>query len=398
MAAKNIYNVPAQYRNTLSNDEKNNFNYQFLWGVQNKDIKYSEIFNPTLIVNQNAWRYLERLPSHAYTVSVTNGLVRVTDPVTGIPRFYRCHTWHTSWLTFVATNRTETIMDNYVDVMSKDTTSIANAYARREYGMVDYTISWLALNQFVTDQAIDINAQLGMVLYDGTDYFIYMNLPDKIGTFFTITDNYDWTYTWDILLNPITEAAANIDLTNMWSEVWIENKWFIISDVGIETFTLRLPNVLTDEEFPPLVYDATSTFTVSDGTNEYIYTDLTTQLALWNIVVAPGAYSYPSYEYTLVNDPLGNSITGFNPNTAGWYVIVSLTNWNAALTTNDNKNIKTYRDMQMKQAPIPGIVTGTVGSELNTGVSVTKKFIDVVWNDLIKQTYHRVKNIKRFNI
>jgi hypothetical protein len=52
----------------------------------------------------------------------------------------------------------------------------------------------------------------------------------------------------------------------------------------------------------------------------------------------------------------------------------------------------------MVQQPIPGIVTGVVWSEINTGVTITKKFFNILWNDLITRTVHTVKNHTQFNI
>lgn len=198
MSAKNIYNVPANLWNQLTNDERKDFNYKFLGGVQNKDIKYSEIFNPSATINQNSGMYTERLPSHAYLL---NALVRVTDPVTLVPTFYVCNTPHTSGLTFAAdiANRDVQVCDNDVTVTPIDTTAIGN--------------------------------------------------------------------------------VADAELNNV-----------------------------------------------------------------------------------------------------------------------DIKNIKTYRKGNMVQVPVPGIVTGAVGSEINSSVTITKKFFDVLWNDIIKQTYHRIKQGGRFNI
>lgn len=68
------------------------------------------------------------------------------------------------------------------------------------------------------------------------------------------------------------------------------------------------------------------------------------------------------------------------------------------LTATDLKNIKTYFEELVVQNPIPGIVTGIVGSEINSSVSITKKFVDTLWNDLIKQTVHTLKNHTQFNI
>mgnify|MGYP006288456713 CR=1 FL=1 len=157
-------------------------------------------------------------------------------------------------------------------------------------------------------------------------------------------------------------------------------------------------NVLLDEHYPPLVYDPTSTITVSDGTNTYVYTDLTTQIANGNIIVAPGLSYYQSYSYTLVNDPAGNPIPGFDPTLPGGFVEVSFKNRAANLDSHDYKNIKTYERIDMKQHEVPGIVTGAVGSEDNKNVSIIKKFLDKTWNDLIKQTYHRIKQKGRFNM
>ena len=199
MTATNIYGIPSNLWNQLSNEEKKDFNYKFLGGVQNKDIKYSEIFNPSAAINANVGMYVERLPAHGYLL---NDLVRVTDPISGVPEFYVCANAHTSALTFALetpTDWTHMTCDNDVVVTAVDTTAIGNSF--------------------------------------------------------------------DAKLNDV-----------------------------------------------------------------------------------------------------------------------------------DVKNIKTYRKDNMVQAPVPGIVTGVTGSEINTSVTITKKFFDVLWNDIIKQTYHRIKQGGRFNI
>jgi len=68
------------------------------------------------------------------------------------------------------------------------------------------------------------------------------------------------------------------------------------------------------------------------------------------------------------------------------------------LTAIDLRNIKTYFEELVVQNPVSGIVTGVVGSEINSSVSITKKFVDTLWNDLIKQTVHTLKNHTQFNI
>ena len=156
--------------------------------------------------------YLERLPSTSYNV---NDLVRVTDPVTLIPEFYICNTAHVSGLVFSSTNRDIVVGDNNVRLRIKDTTAIADAYFKREPGMLNRSpITTLGLNTFVT--VYDFESTLGKIteitLYDGTNYYIYNNLIDKIDTRFTIKDNYDGTWTWTFLLDPL-ELPANIDLS-----------------------------------------------------------------------------------------------------------------------------------------------------------------------------------------
>lgn len=71
---------------------------------------------------------------------------------------------------------------------------------------------------------------------------------------------------------------------------------------------------------------------------------------------------------------------------------------NADLSIDDFRNIKTYFTEYMVQHPVPGIVTGIVGSEINQSVKIAKRFFDVLRLDLIKETYHTVKKHSQFNI
>ena len=155
------------------------------------------------------------------------------------------------------------------------------------------------------------------------------------------------------------------------------------------------------------------TLVVTDGAG---LTDTETKVAFVGITV-PNIYSVPSeyrnnmsvneqrtFNYYFLGGPQNkdiNYIDGVDSNIAIALIDTTVigTGFDAKLDPDvDYKQIKTYRLITMTQNPVLGIVTWVVGSEINGGIRNFKQFADVMREDMIKLTYHRVKSVTSFNI
>ena len=377
----NIYNVPVALWTSMTADEQALFNYRFAGGIQNADVRYHPTFNSHITFNKKPTTAMHSASGVA--ARTQNTAYAMGDVVSYEGQDYVCTFAHTG-------SAVPGFMD--FDVTAKYFT-MSSAYAPYAASMFNSTI--------VVPRAPGKAYALGdLVSYNPRTYTPWANgvlmtagdLISNAGIEYVVSTTHTSGTTFD-------DAEA----TNFEIDTFVQD--YVCDTAHTSTWAIVLANFTAVNYVYWTIYTA---YTAGDyvkylGQTYVVVTSHTSTANFQTVMFSASEYTarLPSTVYNVGNLISYNGVdyivvTGFTSGTS--FDATNLSADVADLTLTDIKNIKTYFEALEIQQPIPWIVTGVVGSEINTDVAIVKKFFDVMYNDLIKQTVHTVKNHTQFNI
>ena len=366
----NIYNVPATLWNSMTADEQATFNHRFAWGIQVADIRYHPTFNSHIMFT--------KFPTTSmHSVSGVDAWVPQTPYSIGDVVSYEGNDY------VVLTAHTGST-DRWADTQMYF--SMSSAYAPYAASMFNSTIvvprapgKHYALQDLVshnprtyTPWANGVPIAIGDLISNAGINYVCITTHVSAATF-TAAEAVNFvvdTFVQDYVCDTAHTSTWAIVLANFTAVNYVYRTILTSYTAGDYVKYNGVTYVCTNS------HTSTRTF----NTANFRASEYTPWVALH--LYSPGdLVSYDGQDYIVV--------TGFTSGST--FDATNLSAEIADLTINDVKNIKTFFESVELQIPIPGIVTGIVGSEINTSVYVLKRYFDKTYDDLIKQTVHTVK-------